>query len=89
MEEHHASNVKICRSESCLAYHVVVAQLEERLNGIEEVSGSNPLGSTKFQAAGNGGLFRSGATSMNRARYLQQARASFISERDGSGGGPP
>lgn len=27
----------------------VVAQLEERLNGIQEVVGSNPIGSTNFQ----------------------------------------
>ncbi len=37
----------------------VLAQLVERLNGIEEVRGSNPLGSTSFgKRAGSG--FRSG-----------------------------
>ncbi len=31
----------------------VLAQLVERLNGIEEVRGSNPLGSTIFPVSGN------------------------------------
>src|SRR4051812_686113 len=34
-----------------LTPHGLLAQLVERLNGIEEVSGSNPLGSTNFPAA--------------------------------------
>ena len=34
-----------------LNLHGLLAQLVERLNGIEEVSGSNPLGSTNFAAA--------------------------------------
>ena len=35
----------------------VLAQLVERLNGIEEVNGSIPLGSTILKAAVKGGLF--------------------------------
>jgi hypothetical protein len=34
----------------------VLAQLVERLNGIEEVRGSNPLGSTFFTFSGSTGL---------------------------------
>ena len=38
-------NLKFTLSESCAG---VLAQLVERLNGIEEVTGSNPVGSTSF-----------------------------------------
>ena len=34
----------------------VLAQLVERLNGIEEVRGSNPLGSTPFRFSAGQGL---------------------------------
>ena len=45
------STANLSRSET----YGVLAQLVERLNGIEEVRGSNPLGSTTLKHLGGGG----------------------------------
>ena len=54
--------VILCEKRGCVAGGAlrpspsgfgVLAQLVERLNGIEEVRGSNPLGSTIFPVSGN------------------------------------
>ena len=36
------------RGYGCVEFNGVIAQLVERFNGIEEVKGSNPFGSTIF-----------------------------------------
>src|SRR5215470_17134674 len=57
----------------CPTLDGVVAQLVERLNGIQEVRGSNPLGSTSFhspssRAAKNKGRLASGSHCRFNAR---------------------
>ncbi len=58
--------VILCEKRGCVAGGAlrlsrtrfgVLAQLVERLNGIEEVRGSNPLGSTSFVVQGVYGVY--------------------------------
>ena len=70
----------------------VLAQLVERLNGIEEVTGSNPVGSTfPFYSgkAGNSKSFHDGFTTKRRARIVLDCRTANdpIDRVDGLGVG--
>jgi hypothetical protein len=64
-------------------WHGLLAQLVERLNGIEEVSGSNPLGSTSLRAdcraiaprASGGGPYAIKATAWRAWIYIGEVKA--------------
>lgn len=66
----------------CLASHVygVLAQLVERLNGIEEVRGSNPLGSTSGAGDENLGstAARESASPFSAERIWQSPHGGII-----------
>ena len=84
-----------CNSQSEIynlrSFAGVLAQLVERLNGIEEVTGSNPVGSTTFLQWNSRQLqsFHDGFMTKRRARILFDCRTAndLIDRVDGLGVG--